>query len=154
MLQLMGRRTASDEYYVIDICDELLGTAASRQHRFDWLRGDFSEKRRSYSYLPVDGYWETLGLVVEYAEHQHGESVTHFDKPHILTVSGVHRGIQRRIYDERRVDLIPKHGLALVVIPATAFTLKSNRVVRNRGQDAEIVRYYLDARYASPYQTK
>jgi hypothetical protein len=35
----MGRES-SDEYYVLDLCDEALGERALRQHRFDWLRGD------------------------------------------------------------------------------------------------------------------
>ena len=56
------------------------------------------------------------GIVVEYRERQHDEPVAHFDKPDRLTVSGVHRGEQRRRYDARRDDLIPAHGLRLVVI--------------------------------------
>ena len=33
-------RAGSDESYVIDLCDEVLGEVALRQHRFSWLRGD------------------------------------------------------------------------------------------------------------------
>jgi hypothetical protein len=53
---------------------------------------------------------------VEYRELQHGSSVPHFDKPDRLTVRGVHRGVQRAIYDARRDELIRRHGLRLVVI--------------------------------------
>lgn len=35
-------RSASDEHYVLDLCDAVLGVAGSRQHRFAWLRGDAS----------------------------------------------------------------------------------------------------------------
>ena len=35
----MGRDT-SDEAYVIDLCDRVLGIPGLRQHRFDWLLGD------------------------------------------------------------------------------------------------------------------
>ena len=33
-------RAESDEAYVLDLCDAILGEPASRQHRFDWLVGD------------------------------------------------------------------------------------------------------------------
>jgi hypothetical protein len=33
-------RALSDEAYVIDLCDEIIGERALRQHRFPWLRGD------------------------------------------------------------------------------------------------------------------
>jgi len=89
-------RQNSDEAYVLDLCDEILGQKASRQHKFDFLKGDSGRK------LPVDGYYEELNLAIEYRERQHSEPVSHFDKPHKMTVSGVHRGEQRKIYDQRR----------------------------------------------------
>ena len=139
----MSKRADSDEFYVIDLCDAVVGIPASRQHRFEWLRGDFSEKKGTHSYLPVDAYWEEVGLVVEYAERQHHESVAIFDKPDVITISGVHRGQQRRIYDERRVELIPKNGIALVVIPASAFVLRAAKIVRDFDTDLETVRALL-----------
>jgi hypothetical protein len=66
--------------------------------------------------LPVDAYYAAHRLVIEYRERQHDEPVAHFDKPDVLTVSGVHRGIQRRIYDDRRAVEIPAHGLRLIVV--------------------------------------
>ncbi len=103
-------RSDSDEAYVIDLCDALLSEHASRQHRFDWLVGDPGRDGRRRS-LPVDAYYAEHRLVIEYRERQHDEPVAHFDKPNALTVSGVHRGIQRRIYDDRRAVEIPAHGL-------------------------------------------
>jgi len=47
---------------------------------------------------------------------QHDQPVEFFDKPDRLTISGVDRGAQRRIYDERRDAQIPEHGLLLWVI--------------------------------------
>ena len=139
----MASRAESDEHYVLDLCDQILGQKASRQHRFEWLRGDYSEKRQSYSHLPVDGYWRELGLVVEFAERQHTESVAIFDRRD--TVSGVTRGVQRRIYDERRVTLVPAHGLKLVVIPASAFDLRRGKIIREPGRDIDVVRSALRA---------
>jgi len=52
-------RKASDEHYVIDLCDELLGVPAERQYRFDFLRGDTGVS------LPVDAYYPDLNLVIE-----------------------------------------------------------------------------------------
>lgn len=74
---------ARDEDYVIDLCDEALGLTASRQHRFDFLRGDGNPGVK----LPVDAYYEKKKLVVEYYEKQHTEAVPFFDKK--KTVSGV-----------------------------------------------------------------
>lgn len=77
-------RMDSDEYYVIELCNEVLGLKASQQHRFDFLVGDSGKK------LPVDAYYEDLKLVVEYLESQHTLSTPFFDKK--KTVSGVSRG--------------------------------------------------------------
>lgn len=113
---LTGRRQGDrDELYVIDLCDELFGVSASRQHRFAWLTGDPGKDGRRRS-LPVDAYYESLHLVVEYREQQHDRPVAFFDKPDHLTVSGVHRGEQRGSYDRRRDELIPQHGLRLWVV--------------------------------------
>lgn len=94
-------RSASDEHYVLDLCDEVLGEVALRQHRFPWLSGDPSSKTGRVVLLPVDGYWPGLRLVVEFYERQHSEAVPFFDKPDRITVSGVPRGQQRALYDER-----------------------------------------------------
>ncbi|MBM6719274.1 hypothetical protein H6B13_06380 [Bacteroides gallinaceum] len=111
--QSIGRRTDSDEFYIIDLCDKILNQKASRQHKFDFLIGDTGRK------LPVDAYYERLNLVVEYYEYQHDSSVPFFDKK--MTVSGVSRDIQRRIYDQRRLDVLPKHGINIVVLRYTDF---------------------------------
>ena len=100
-------RADSDEFYVIDPCDEVLGVAAQRQHKFPWLVGDPSPKTGRAAGLPVDAYWPTRKLVVEFYERQHSEAVPFFDRPDRLTVSGVARGDQRALYDERPRQLIP-----------------------------------------------
>jgi very-short-patch-repair endonuclease len=105
-----GKRKDSDEHYIIDLCDELLKIKGSRQHRFSFLVGDSGTK------LPVDVYYETLNLVVEFNEQQHTKAVAHFDKPNKMTVSGVHRGEQRKIYDQRRLEVLPKHGIKVIEI--------------------------------------
>ena len=155
MLPFMAARAQSDEHYVLDLCDHIIGAKCSRQHRFEWLLGDASPATGRRVALPVDGYWEGERLVVEFAESQHTEPTPHFDKPDVMTVSGVHRGIQRALYDDRRRRLIPEHGLRLVTISATDFPLKGKTIDRDRERDLEIVSIILKQeglRYA-PHHT-
>jgi hypothetical protein len=132
-------RGDSDEAYVLDLCDEVVGIAGSRQHRFDWLLGDPGRNGRRRR-LPVDGYWPDRHLVVEYRELQHDQPNSFFDKPERLTVSGVHRGRQRAIYDARRDEVIPAHGLRLVVIkPSELDATSRGRLRRNTDSDVKAV---------------
>jgi hypothetical protein len=138
-----GRPTDSDENYVIDLCDEVLGEQARRQHRFDWLLGD-PDTGGTRAPLPVDAYYPDRRLVVEYRERQHDEPVPFFDKPDVLTVSGVHRGEQRRIYDRRRDELIPSHGLRMVVLrPTDLASNRQGRLSRARTSDVAALRAML-----------
>jgi len=133
-------RENSDEAYVLDMCDDVLGEVGQRQARFDWLRGDRGKNGHSRR-LPVDGYWPEHLLVVEYREIQHDRPVRHFDKPDRLTISGVHRGLQRAQYDKLRDEQIPAHGLRLVVIkPADLASDRRSRLLRNRDDDRLAVR--------------
>lgn len=123
-----------DADYVLDLCDQLLGEAGLREHRFDWLLGDPNGKgtRRS---LPVDAYYLSHSLVIEYRERQHDEAVPFFDKPDRPTISGVDRREQRRRYDERRDVEIPSHGLRLMVIRPSDLDSDSRGRLRRRGSD-------------------
>lgn len=133
-------RADSDEAYVVDLCDAILGETASRQHRFDWLTGDPGRDGRRRT-LPVDAYYAAHQLVVEYQERQHDEPVAHFDKPDRLTVSGVHRGIQRRMYDDRRAAEVPAHGLRLIVLRPSDLTADDRgRLLRRRAPDETVLR--------------
>ncbi|MFI1281299.1 hypothetical protein ACH4U5_11170 [Streptomyces sp. NPDC020858] len=136
-------RDDSDEAYVVGLCNQVLGEAALTQHKFDWLLGDPGTGGRQAK-LPVDAFWPGHHLVVEYREIQHDQPVPHFDKPDKLTVSGVHRGEQRAMYDARRDSLIPARGLRLVVIrPADLDADSRGRLRRNRDSDLEAVRKLL-----------
>lgn len=138
----MGRAT-SDEAYVLTICDGVLREVDSRQHRFAWLMGDPGKSGRRVR-LPVDGYWPLANLVVEYRERQHGQPVPHFDKTTRLTISGVHRGIQRALYDARREKLIPQRGIRLVVItPADLDATSAGRLRHNEARDIPAIRRIL-----------
>lgn len=138
----MGRED-SDETYVLDLCDEVLGDSGLRQHRFDWLLGDPGSTGHRVK-LPVDSYWPEQGLVVEYRERQHDEPTPFFDKPNRMTVSGVHRGEQRALYDSRRDVLIPANGLRLVVMhPADLTADNKGRLRRDSEADLAAIRRIL-----------
>lgn len=121
-------RKDNDEHYVLDLCDKVLGLIGKRQHRFDFLVGDSGTK------LPVDCYYPELNLVIEYKEQQHTKPNKHFDKPDKMTVSGVHRGEQRKIYDQRRLDVLPQHGIKVVEIYYSDFMFDGrDRILRSDG---------------------
>ena len=125
-------RAGSDEAYVIDLCDELLKVKAIRQHRFDFLIGDTGTR------LPVDAFYPSLDLVIEYHERQHTEPVKLFDQR--ITVSGVNRGDQRKLYDQRRREVLPDRGLALLEIAYSDLSHGARRrLARDRQQDREVV---------------
>jgi hypothetical protein len=139
----MAKRADSDEHYVIDLCDAILGVPALRGHRLDCLRGDRRGGGKG-ACLPVDACYEPLKLVVEYYERQHTEAVTLFDTR--MTVSGVTRGEQRRIYDEKRRTELPKHGYRLVVVGYEQLQHDARkRLSRDRDHDLRVFRGLLAA---------
>ena len=128
---ISNARKDSDEHYVIGLCDNILGITGLRQHRFDFLLGDANPKGKCAK-LPVDVYYPVLNLVLEFQEQQHSKPVKLFDKPDVMTVSGVHRGEQRRIYDHRKVEVLPKHSIQLIVISFETFNCThQNKIIRN-----------------------
>jgi hypothetical protein len=134
----VGKRADSDEHYVLDLCDEVIGVCGERQATFLWLVGDVSPTTGRARRLPVDGYWPALGLVVEFQEKQHTVAVPLFDRR--ATVSGVPRGEQRRLYDQRKAEILPQQGIRLVVIHKSEFTTKTDRIVRDHERDIAVVR--------------
>ena len=123
----------NDESYIIDLCDTVLDLKGLRQHRFDFLRGDTGIK------LPVDCYYPSKNLVIEYYERQHSETVSFFDKR--ITSSGITRGEQRKRYDERRKIEFPKNGINLIVFDYSEFQHTSNkRLIRDNQEDIKIVK--------------
>lgn len=134
---------SKDEDYVLDLCDKALGSISSRQHRFDFLLGDVNKNGKA-SKLPVDSFYKDLNLVIEYRERQHTENVIFFDKPNRITVSGVHRGEQRKIYDERRRLILPKYHIKLVEISYSNFNHDNQkRIIRSPEFDLEIIKKIL-----------
>jgi hypothetical protein len=105
------------ENYVIELLEEVLGEAAEREKRFPWATGDPSAKTGRRVQLPFDAIWPDRRLIVEVDEDQHRRAVKFFDKPDVMTVSGVPRGEQRRIYDRRKRAAAQAAGFTVIEIP-------------------------------------
>jgi len=136
-------RLQRDEHYIVDLCDEVLKQKGSRQHKFDFLLGD-PGKIGSRAKLPVDVYYSTLNLVIEYREVQHTKEVKHFDKPDKMTVSGMHRGLQRKRYDELRRTELPKHKIKLIEVSYDLFPIDTRgRLLRQRETDLKVIQKLL-----------
>jgi very-short-patch-repair endonuclease len=130
------------QQYVTGLLEELLGPAQVEK-RFGWPRGASRGPSRLGVSLPFDAVWERRKLIVEIDERQHGESVRFFDKPEQVTVSGVHRGEQRRLYDERKERLAREHGYTVVRIPTCSLAMTGRALTRDREKDQATIRHLL-----------
>ena len=134
----MPPRSESDEVYLLDLVAEILAEPDYRwQQKFPTLLGDPGRDGRQRQ-LPVDGYFPRHGLVVEYWEKQHSAPVQIMDEGD--TVSGVSRGHQRRLYDQRRATWAKANGLRLLILDYRGFdTDRQGRLQRNRPRDLQTV---------------
>ena len=103
--------------YVITLLAEILEEEPEREKRFDWAVGDPSPKTGRSVRLPFDAVWESRALIIEVDEDQHRRATPFFDKPERITVSGVHRGEQRALYDGRKRAAAQANGYRVVEIP-------------------------------------
>lgn len=137
-------RLLSDETYILDLCDEVLGQKAERQKRFDFLKGDPHKDGITRTKLPVDAYYPAYRLVIEFKESPRVSNVENFDNPNVTTVSGVSRREQRHLYDQRKATDLPKHGIKLVEIAFDMFKYDNQyKIVRNPKEDLLKVRELL-----------
>jgi ATP adenylyltransferase len=140
----MPPRTESDEKYILDLVAEILAEPDYRwQHRFPTLLGDPGQDGVQRP-LPVDGYFPRHKLIVEYWERQHSAPVPIMDEG--MTISGVSRGTQRRLYDQRRRTWAETNGLRLVILDYRGFdTDEQGRLQRDRDRDLQIIAQALQA---------
>lgn len=137
-------RTKSDEKYILDLAAEVLAEPDYRwQHRFPTLLGD-PDREGKRSPLPVDAYFPRHRLVIEYWEKQHSAPVPIMDEG--ITLSGMSRGHQRRLYDQRREVWARANGLRLVILDYRGFeTDERGQLRRNPERDRLIVAQALQA---------
>ena len=114
--------------YITGLLEQLLGPA-EHEKRFDWARGDSRTGGRGVP-LPFDAVWENRHLIVEIDEQQHRSPAAYFDKPDVMTVSGVHRGEQRRLYDERKTRLAEEQGYLVIRVSVPLAAVDASRASR------------------------
>lgn len=135
-------RFDSDEKYVIDLIKDILGLEYEWQKKFDTLRGDPGKKGHMKK-LPVDAYFLQRNLIVEYREKQHSQSVNIMNRR--MTISGVNRGDQRKIYDMRKELWAKENNINFLVINFSDLVhKKSGRLYRNKEKDREIISDFIN----------
>ena len=55
-----------------------------------------------------------------------------------MTISGMPRSIQRKMYDKQRKEVIPQHGIRVIVISFSDFG-SSKKLKLNREKDLKVV---------------
>jgi hypothetical protein len=136
-----------DVNYVIDLCDEIIGAKANRQKRFWFLVGELHKDEKTRTRLPISAFYERLNLVVDFKEeyiHKLDAEVKHVDKDEEsnYVAGGLSRSELRKIYEQRKSDLIPKHKINFVAISNSDFTCdKQNKIIRNKLKIALITKF-------------
>ena len=140
----VSRRESSDEYYLIGLVNELLGTRASHQHTFDFLLGDYHKNGKTRTELPLDAYYSGQNLVIEFLDKNNSESVNQ-DK---MTISGVKRSEQRDIYRQRKQGILKANDINLIEVDYALFECDTEQnLSRNKEKDVkllkEILKHYI-----------
>jgi hypothetical protein len=135
-------RLYSDEKYVLDLIADILNEEYEWQKRFSSLLGD-PGKAGYRAKLPVDAYFPKSNLIVEYREKQHSQPVKIMDSR--MTVSGVNRGKQRRIYDLRKEEWAANNNIHFLVVEYYDLAHKKNgRLIRSTDEDKKVIKKLLE----------
>lgn len=140
--ELSLSKDLSDRNYIIGLCDKFLKKKSFRQKTFGFLLGDVHKNGKSQTRLPVDAFYEDLQLVVEYKEKHRDAVVQDQDdeKQAKQTVSGMSRVEQRKHYDGRRAEVLPKYGIQLINIKFSDFKSdETGALNRNEERDIKVI---------------
>jgi len=138
----IAKRESSDEFYIINLCDELLKEKASRKHTFSFLLGDMHKKGKTRTKLPLAAFYEDANLAIEFNEKLNRTEQS--DKLDVMTVSGVTRSEQIEKYNKRRRDVLQKKNINLIEIDYSAFECDHTKsLIRNKDQDINILKKIL-----------
>lgn len=136
-------RKDSDEIYVIDLVAAVLNELCVKQKRFETLFGDPNLKGQR-AILPVDAFFPNINLIVEYREIQHYKAVKIMDQR--MTISGVPRGEQRRIYDLRKEKWAAEHNITFLAISFENLKHNSSgRLLRHVESDTNVIKKLVKA---------
>lgn len=136
-------RENSDDNYLINLCDEVLLEKASRQHRFDFLLGDFHKDGITRTALSVDAFYKEHNLVIELLGNRQPEAIDYEENSDRITASGITRSQQRKIYEERKRKGVLAKNINLIVIDYSLFESADNRLARDKEKDLKIIQELL-----------
>ena len=106
-----------EQYCISLVSDALDGAKYTKQHQFDFLKGEPTTKRPNGIKLRVDAYYPDFRLILEFREGQHYSDSKRFDFwNNKQTAIGVDRKTQRLMYDKKREKVLPANGYKLLVI--------------------------------------
>ncbi len=126
----------SDEYYLLNLCDELLKQKASRKHTFDTLVGNLHKRGKGRTKLPLDAYYEDLKMVIEFFKAS--------KETDGLDEKEQERIAQIKYYDELKKKAVLKKNLRLVKINYALFDCdESNKLIRNTENDTLVLQRVL-----------
>lgn len=136
-------RESTDEFYIIDLCDELLNEPASRKHTFSYLLGDMHKRGKTRTRLPLAAYYENANLVIEFIEKKN-KTAAQLEKLQAITASGLTRANQILRYNNRRREVLQKKDINLVEIDYAAFECDANKnLVRDKNADVNVIKKIL-----------
>lgn len=130
------KRESSDEFYVLNLCDELLKEKASRKHTFPFLLGDMHRKGKTRTKLPLAAFYEEVNLVIEFLDKKN-KTEQQLKKLNVITVSGITRAEQIIRYNKRRRDVLQKKNINLIEIDYSLFEC-DNKKNLNREKDKDV----------------
>lgn len=137
-------RENSDEFYILNLCDDILKEKASRKHTFSFLFGDMHKKGKTRTKLPLAAFYEGANLVVEFSEKQN-QTKEHLEKLDVMTVSGITRGEQIKKYNKRRRDVLEKKEIHFIEIDYSLFECDSKKnLSREKDKDVRLLKSILN----------
>ncbi|QRM90016.1 hypothetical protein FG167_12510 [Lacinutrix sp. WUR7] len=134
--KVKSKRENSDEFYILDLCDELLKEKASRKHTFSFLLGDMHKKGKTRTKLPLAAFYKDANLVIEFLEKQN-KTEADLEKLDAMTVSGITRNEQIKKYNKRRKLVLQKKEINLIEIDYSLFEC-DNKKNLSRKKDSDI----------------
>lgn len=138
-----AQRESSDEFYILDLCDQLLKEKASRKHTFSFLLGDMHKRGKTRTKLPLAAFYENANLVIEFLEKPN-KTEAYLEKLKAITSNGITRGEQIIRYNKRRRDVLEKKDINLIEIDYTSFECDNkNNLSRNKDMDVALLKKIL-----------
>ena len=136
-------RENSDEFYILNLCDELLKEKASRKHTFSNLLGDMHKRGKTRTKLPLAAFYEDANLVIEFLEKQNNTE-EQLEKLNVMTVSGITRSEQIKRYNKRRRDVLQKKDINLLEIDYSSFECDNKKnLSRDKNKDVAVLKKIL-----------